>query len=57
MKLSKLDIRKFPQNKLSKPQLGHLEKSDLPPLKYLKEYTVDSIESYSLNQKITVDLI
>ena len=44
-----------PQNKLSKPQLGHLEKSDLPPLKYLKEYTVDSIESYSLNQKITVD--
>ena len=43
------------QHKLSKPQLGHLEKSDLPPLKYLREYRVDSIESYSINQKITVD--
>jgi large subunit ribosomal protein L3 len=44
-----------PQYKLSKPQLGHLEKSDLPPLKYLREYRVDSIELYSINQKITVD--
>jgi large subunit ribosomal protein L3 len=43
------------QHKLSKPQLGHLEKSDLPPLKYLREYRVDSIELYSINQKITVD--
>jgi large subunit ribosomal protein L3 len=43
------------QYKLNKPQLGHLEKSDLPPLKYLREYRVDSIESYSINQKITVD--
>jgi large subunit ribosomal protein L3 len=45
-----------PQYKVSKPQLGHLEKSDLPPLKYLREYRVDSIELYSINQKITVDL-
>jgi large subunit ribosomal protein L3 len=44
------------QAKLSKPQLGHLEKSDVPPLKYLREYRVDSIELYSINQKITVDL-
>ena len=44
-----------PRHKLSKPQLGHLEKSDLPPLKYLREYRVDSIELYSINQKITVD--
>ena len=43
------------QYKLSKPQLGHLEKLDLPPLKYLREYRVDSIELYSINQKITVD--
>lgn len=43
------------QNKLSKPQLGHLEKSDLPPLKYLREYTVDSTDLYSINQKITVE--
>jgi large subunit ribosomal protein L3 len=44
-----------PKYKLSKPQLGHLEKSDLPPLKHLREYRVDSIELYSINQKITVD--
>jgi large subunit ribosomal protein L3 len=46
----------IPQAKLSKPQLGHLEKSDVPPLKYLREYRVDSTDLYSINQKITVDL-
>lgn len=42
--------------KITKPCLGHLTKSNLPPLKYLKEYRVDSIDLLSIAQKITVDL-
>lgn len=42
--------------KITKPCLGHLTKSKLPPLKYLKEYRVDSIDLLSIAQKITVDL-
>lgn len=41
--------------KMTKPRLGHLTKSKLPPLKHLKEYRVDSTESLAIAQKITVD--
>jgi large subunit ribosomal protein L3 len=41
--------------KITKPCLGHLTKSKLPPLKHLKEYRVDSTDSLSIAQKITVD--
>ncbi len=41
--------------KMTKPRLGHLAKSNLPPLKYLKEYRVDSVESFTVSQKISVD--
>ena len=41
--------------KMTKPRLGHLTKSNLPPLKHLKEYKVDSTNSLSIAQKITVD--
>lgn len=40
--------------KITKPCLGHLTKYNLPPLKYLKEYRVDSTDSLSIAQKITV---
>jgi large subunit ribosomal protein L3 len=39
---------------LNKPKLGHLKKSESNPVKYLKEYKVDSLDSYSLGQTITV---
>ena len=39
---------------LNKPKLGHLKKSDTKPVKYLKEYKVSSLDSYSLGQTITV---
>lgn len=40
---------------LTKPRLGHLEKSQLPPLKYLKEYKVKTTEGFEVAQKITLD--
>lgn len=41
---------------LSKPALGHLQKSSSPPLKYLKEYSVNSLDNFKLSDKITVNL-
>jgi len=41
--------------KMPKPRLGHLSKSNLPPLKHLREYRVTSIESFNVSQNITVD--
>nr|BDA98736.1 ribosomal protein L3 [Rhodomonas sp. NIES-1730] len=43
------------ESSLNKPLLGHLNKSQLPPLKYLKEYKVKSIEGLEVSQKVTVD--
>nr|BDA99180.1 ribosomal protein L3 [Hemiselmis andersenii] len=41
---------------LTKPELGHLQKSESPPLKYLKEYKVSSVEDFKLSDKVTVNL-
>ena len=41
---------------LNKPLLGHLQKSESPPLKHLKEYSVNSTEKFKLADKITVNL-
>ena len=41
--------------KMTKPRLGHLTKSNLPPLKHLKEYRVTSTNSLTVSQKINVD--
>lgn len=40
--------------KLTKPELGHLEKSNISPLKYLKEYAVPNISDFELGQVINV---
>lgn len=40
-------------NKLTKAQLGHLKTKNLPSLKYLKEYTVESCEQLKIGQQIT----
>ena len=42
------------ESSLNKPLLGHLQKSKLPALKYLKEYKVNSTEGLEIAQKITV---
>ncbi len=41
---------------LTKPSLGHLQKSESPPLKYLKEYLVNKTDEFKLSDKITVNL-
>jgi large subunit ribosomal protein L3 len=41
---------------LNKPELGHLHKTGSPPLKYLKEYRVESSTSTPLGSVLSVDL-
>ena len=43
------------EKKLNKPELGHLAKSGSAPLRHLKEYRVESADSYELGQAVTAD--
>jgi large subunit ribosomal protein L3 len=41
---------------ITKPLLGHFNKSNLPPFRYLKEYRIEEKESYEVGQKLTLDM-
>jgi large subunit ribosomal protein L3 len=40
---------------LTQPELGHLQKSNIQPLKYLKEFRVNEENEYSLGQILSVN--
>lgn len=40
---------------LTQPELGHLKKSNLHPLKYLKEFRVSNIEKFKIGQILNMD--
>ena len=40
---------------LTQPELGHLQKSNIQPLKYLKEFRVNDENEFSLGQVLNVD--
>lgn len=42
--------------KLTKPQLGHFNKKNLVPCRYLKEYSISNPESYQIGNQITIEL-
>ena len=47
---------KVSSNLLNQSQLGHLQKSDIQPLKHLKEYRInEKIEEFKVGQIITID--
>ena len=41
---------------LTQPELGHLQKSNIQPLKYLKEFQVPEENEFNLGQVLNVDL-
>merc|ERR1711975_129912 len=43
-----------PRKNLTKPELGHLDKANAGPLKYLKEYRVSNVNDFELGQIIDV---
>jgi large subunit ribosomal protein L3 len=40
---------------LTQPELGHLQKSNIQPLKYLKEFRVNNPEEFNVGQILNVD--
>ena len=44
-------------NRLTQPELGHLQKSNIQPLKYLKEFRVDDDHEFEVGQTLNVDLL
>lgn len=40
---------------LTQPELGHLQKSNIQPLKYLKEFRVNNIDEFQIGQVLNVD--
>lgn len=42
---------------LTQPELGHLQKSNIQPLKYLKEFRITSEDNFEVGQTLTVDLL
>lgn len=44
------------KNRTNKPQLGHLVKNNLPPLRYLREFPVTDQEALSEGQKLDAGL-
>ena len=42
---------------LNQPQLGHLQKSKIQPLKYLKEFRINTEEKFEVGKALTLDSI
>jgi large subunit ribosomal protein L3 len=42
---------------LNQPELGHLQKSKIQPLKYLKEFHINSEDDFQIGQVLKVDLL
>nr|YP_009237796.1 ribosomal protein L3 [Gracilariopsis lemaneiformis]YP_009294800.1 ribosomal protein L3 [Gracilariopsis chorda]AJO68441.1 ribosomal protein L3 [Gracilariopsis lemaneiformis]AML79893.1 ribosomal protein L3 [Gracilariopsis lemaneiformis]AOM67060.1 ribosomal protein L3 [Gracilariopsis chorda]UAD88881.1 ribosomal protein L3 [Gracilariopsis chorda] len=46
---------KVQANKLSKAQIGHFNKWQISPLKYLQEYKINSLQNFKIGQNITIN--
>jgi len=42
---------------LTQPELGHLQKSNIQPLKHLKEFRITEDQNFEVGQTLTVDLL
>ena len=45
------------EKKLSKPQLGHLKKNELPAMSYLKEFRVEDSSAYKVGDKVDLTVL
>jgi large subunit ribosomal protein L3 len=51
-----LGFRETRQKRLTKGQLGHLRRNNLPALRVLREFRLKSIDEYKVGEKILADL-
>ncbi|XP_027160162.1 50S ribosomal protein L3, chloroplastic [Coffea eugenioides] len=47
--------RRVRDRKLTKPEMGHLEKSGIIPLRHLQEFRLQSVEGFEANQRLVFD--
>lgn len=50
-----IGYKEVPKRKLTKPEIGHLEKTNAAPFKYLKEYRVSKDHTFELGQVIDIN--
>jgi large subunit ribosomal protein L3 len=48
-------FKEVAEKALTKPELGHLAKSNSAPLRHLREYRLEDVSQYELGQQITVE--
>lgn len=51
-----IGYQSVPAKYLTQPKLGHLQKSNIQPLKYLKEFRVKNTEEFKIGQKLNVEM-
>ncbi len=51
-----LGFEETKRRRLTKPELGHLKKHGLPPLRYLREVRTNDIEGVEVGQKVDVSI-
>lgn len=47
--------RRVRDKKLTKPEMGHLQKSGIIPLRHLQEFRLISVDGYEPNQKLALE--
>ncbi|XP_073274368.1 large ribosomal subunit protein uL3c [Primulina huaijiensis] len=50
-----LGYRRVRDRKLTKPELGHLEKSGIIPLRHLQEFRLQSVDGFETNQRLALE--
>ncbi len=51
-----IGFKEVKEKALTKPELGHLQKSSASPLRHLKEYRTQDLSGYELGQSLKADL-
>ncbi|NLN83292.1 MAG: 50S ribosomal protein L3 [Firmicutes bacterium] len=46
----------IPERKLNKPQMGHFNKNNIEPKRYLKEFRLEDADQYEVGQEISCDI-
>lgn len=47
--------RRVRDKKLTKPELGHLEKSGIIPMRHLQEFRLQNIDGFEVGQKLVLE--
>eukprot|EP00792_Barthelona_sp_PAP020_P011039 TRINITY_DN482_c0_g1_i1.p1 TRINITY_DN482_c0_g1~~TRINITY_DN482_c0_g1_i1.p1 ORF type:complete len:113 (-),score=29.56 TRINITY_DN482_c0_g1_i1:124-462(-) len=49
-------FEEIPERKANKPKLGHFAKSNLKPMRVLKEFRVENVDEYEIGQELNVSV-